>query len=141
MQRERSPLDWPLLVALCAVTVDLMIGMPAQPQVAPPAPAPVVAPAELDPTVPTDPGLELRAELDRNLAIAFDPSSPAIDVFEALRRARTLDLVLGTGMDAKLTARMRVIAPIAAAEFRAESDRFGEDLARQTADMAGAPLE
>src|SRR5262245_31369307 len=99
MLRERTVLDWPLLVGLCAVTLDLMIGMPRVQQ-APPPPPPDHAWVEdlraAETTTP-DPNAELRVEYERDLAIAFDNKAEPLDAFAALRRARSLDLVLDGG--------------------------------------------
>ena len=138
MQRERTPLDWALLVGLCAVTVDLWIGMPAQPQAAPPPP-PVVAPVEVVVVDTTPPDAELLIELQRSLAVAFDASSSPIDAFEAMGRARTLDVVLGTGMDHTLTHYMRRLAPLAAQAYGEAGDAQGRQLATHTAELVGAP--
>jgi hypothetical protein len=72
-------------------------------------------------------------------AIAFDPGAPPIDAFEALRRARTLDVALGDAFGDELTARMRIVAPVAARAYRAGGDKVGMQLAAHTAAMAGAP--
>lgn len=138
MQRERAFLDWPLLVGLCAVTLDLMIAVPTVP---PPAPAvvEVTSPAPVVPVRDTTEERQLHEELSRALAIAFDADSAPIDAFEAMRRARTLDVALGTGMDESLTHYMRWLAPRAARAYAELGDVEGAQLARHTAEMVGAP--
>lgn len=172
MLRERSLLDWPLLVGLLAVTVDLMIGMPAQPQAAPPL-APEAAPVEseyerlmdqiavilqradsryragdaagaaelvrgLTPNGEYATLAELYEHLALELAVVRDPAADPRAAFEALVRARSLDMALGGALADDLTARARDLAPRAAEAYDAAADRRGAGLARHTAELAGA---
>ena len=138
MQRERTLLDWPLLVGLCAVTIDLMIGRPHVQQAPPPAPP--VETVRVPAAAPPDPDAELREQYHRELAMAFDDAALPIEAFDALRRARSLDVVLDGGARSdELTARMRIVAPRAVVVYLAVGDATGAELARHTAEFAGAP--
>lgn len=136
MLRERTFLDWPLLVGLLAVTVDLMIGMPAQPQRAD-EPMVVVAPPAEEITDSMRVEDQLGDDYRRMRAIALDPATPPIDAFEAVSRARTLAVVLELPDDGVLLARTRVTAPAAAAAYRAAGDLDRAAVAETTAEMAG----
>jgi len=136
MQRERAFLDWPLLVGLCAVTLDLMIAIPSVPR-----PAPAVL-EEARPPAPGDTERvedELAAEFRRVRIIGLDPSTAPMTAFEALSRARTLAVVLELPDDGALIARMRLVAPEAAAAYRDAGDAEHAELAQHTAEMVGAP--
>jgi hypothetical protein len=78
---------------------------------------------------------EQYAQLAAARAIALDPKSTAIDAFEALRRARTLDMALGGALADEQTRWMQTIAPRAARMYDDARDREGAALARHTAQM------
>ncbi len=144
MQRERPPLDWPLLVALGVVTLDLMIKVPTVQ--APPADAVVEVMSPASAAVDAPPVAseqervedELAAEFQRVRIIGLDPSTAPIAAFEALARARTLAVVLELRDDGALVARMRVVAPEAVAAYRLAGDANGAETAQRTAEMVGA---
>ena len=136
MLRERPWMDWPLLVGLCAVTLDLAIAIPT---VTPPPPAAVVevmSPAERELSDSEQVEDALHRAYRESCAVGLDPSTPVIQAFEALTEARKLDMVLEFDRSAALDARMRVVAPLAADAYRLAGDREGARLAELTADMA-----
>jgi hypothetical protein len=71
---------------------------------------------------------------DESATIA-SPTAPVIDVFVALRRAQALDMALGGAFADRLNARMREVAPEAAAAYERAHDRTGADLAKHTAEL------
>jgi hypothetical protein len=136
MFRERASFDWLGLALLFGITVALS---PARPQ-----PRAITEPEYRCREAVAPPRPEARAsELDEQLAaaraIAFDFTAPPIDGFEALRRARTLDIALGGNFSVQLTERMRDVAPAAARAYRAAGDKEGAQLAEHTAAIVGAP--
>jgi hypothetical protein len=161
MLRDRASfrLEWLALAGLLALS--------APRHAAPPAPPPVVNRCPPAPLVPADPraqadalyraghagqaadllagdasdDLRTLAELYRAFAVyypvAVDPSAPVTAAFEAIRRLQPLDLALGGAFADALYARMRDVAPRAAATFAARGDREAAQLARHTAETYG----
>jgi len=136
MQPERPCLDWPLLVVLCAVTLDFAIAIPTVPE--PPAEA-VVAVMSQRPERQLSDFEKVEDSLYRawreSSALGLDASTPPIPAFEALTEARKLDLVLGINRPDALDARMRIVAPLAADAYRLAGDRERARFAELTADM------
>ena len=136
MQRERPWLDWSLLAGLCVVTLDLAIAIPTVPPPPPEAVDEVMRPApEREPSDSTMVEDSMNRAYRESRARGLDPSTPAIEAFEALTEARKLDMVLGIDQPAELDARMRVVAPLAADAYRLAGNREGAQLAELTADM------
>ena len=87
--------------------------------------------------LPTDTELHSLVELYAEFAVASAtvaaPETSTVDRFVALRRAQALDMALGGAFADRLNARMREVAPEAAAAYERAHDRIGADLAEHTA--------